>query len=88
MIRFDLRQSIVPFSLLQINSVFKEMAPGGVIEVLWNDPVTISELFRILPAFSYRIRGQAPVEGETQGVGEGYRLEVEKIEPLRTERKP
>lgn len=52
---FDLRHTIVPFSLLRISNIFKEMAPGEIIEIEWTDPEMHEDLLRILPRCAYEI---------------------------------
>jgi TusA-related sulfurtransferase len=47
---FNLRETIIPFSLLQITSHFKQMAPGEVLEIIGCDKAVASDLKRLLPA--------------------------------------
>ena len=46
---FDLRDTIIPFSLLQIANHFQRMKPGDEIEVIGNDPGIESDIRKILP---------------------------------------
>ena len=51
--RLDLRGTIVPFSLLKVCQAFKLMDTGEILEVVWSDPDTQEDLFKVLPASSY-----------------------------------
>ena len=55
MARFDLRGSVLPFSMLQISNHFKEMKPGEILEVVWSDPGAPDDLLRVLPVSAYEI---------------------------------
>jgi TusA-related sulfurtransferase len=52
---FDLHDTIIPFSLLQIANHFQRMKPGEEIEVLGNDPGIESDIKKILPSSEYRV---------------------------------
>lgn len=52
---FDLRDTIIPFSLLQIANYFQQMKSGDEIEVIGNDPGIESDIKRILPSSEYRV---------------------------------
>jgi TusA-related sulfurtransferase len=52
---FDLRDTIIPFSLLQIANHFQQMKSGEEIEVIGNDPGIASDIKKILPSSEYRI---------------------------------
>jgi TusA-related sulfurtransferase len=79
---FDLRDTIIPFSLLDIRQRFKEMRPGDSLVVLWSDPAAADDLMRVLPAACLEVvsRGEIP---EPSG---GCRLELIKtrMEPTPT----
>jgi len=47
---FDLRDAIIPFSLLQITNCFHRMPAGETIEIIGNDPSIMDDLKRILSA--------------------------------------
>ena len=49
MVTFDLRETIIPFSLLQICNYFKQMKVGDVIEILSPDAGIEKDLKCILP---------------------------------------
>ncbi len=79
---FDLRDTIIPFSLLDIRQRFREMRPGDSLVVLWSDPAAADDLMRVLPAACLEIvsKGEIP---EPSG---GCRLELIKtrMEPTPT----
>lgn len=52
---FDLRDTIIPFSLLQIAYHFQRMQPGEEIEIFGNDPGIESDIKKILPSSEYRV---------------------------------
>jgi TusA-related sulfurtransferase len=52
---FDLRDTIIPFSLLQIANYFQQMKSGEEIEVIGNDPGIESDIKKILPSSEYRV---------------------------------
>jgi TusA-related sulfurtransferase len=52
---FDLRDTIVPFSLLQIANHFQRMKVGEEIEVIGNDPGIQSDIKKILPSSESRV---------------------------------
>lgn len=43
-----------PFTLLKISQIFREMAPGDILEIQECDPETRSDLARILPSGACR----------------------------------
>ena len=79
---FDLRNAIIPFSLLDIRQRFKEMRPGDSLVVLWSDDAAADDLMRVLPASCLEIvsKGKVP---EPSG---GFRMELIKtrMEPTPT----
>ena len=50
---FDLRQSIIPFSLLQISNCFQRLNPGEAIEIIGCDESVARDLKRILADAEY-----------------------------------
>jgi hypothetical protein len=44
-----------PFALLKISQIFREMGAGDVLEIVGCEPDTRSDLFRVLPAPSWRL---------------------------------
>jgi TusA-related sulfurtransferase len=79
---FDFRNTIVPFSLLDLRQRFKEMRPGDALEVLWSDPSAGEDLLRVLPAACLEIVSQGAIP-EPSG---GFRMELIKtrMEPTPT----
>jgi hypothetical protein len=57
MVTFDLREKLIPFSLLQITNVFRGMQPGEEIEIIAGtcpvEAAIFSDVLRILPRNSY-----------------------------------
>lgn len=72
MLTFDLRSTLVPFSLLEIRQHFKEMRPGDSLVVQWNDVTAFDDLMRVLPSSCLEIvsKGEIP---ESSG---GFRVEL------------
>ena len=52
---FDLRETIIPFSLLQITNHFKRMKPGQVVEIIGSDASVAADLKSILSAREYEM---------------------------------
>jgi TusA-related sulfurtransferase len=79
---FDLRDAIVPFSLLDIRHRFKQMRPGDSLVVLWSDPAAADDLMRVLPAAYLEIVSKSEIS-EPSG---GFRMELIKtrMEPTPT----
>ena len=51
----DLRGAIPPITLLKVSQVFREMKTQETLEILCRDPETRTDLFKIIPAFSYEL---------------------------------
>jgi len=73
--RFDLRQTIIPFSLLRISNRFQQMKTGERIEIIWSDPTTPADLLKVLPPGSHEILLMEAVRGKNPG----YRMQLKKI---------
>ncbi len=58
----DLRGVIMPFSLLKISQALRIIEPGESLEVLWSDPETPTDLFKVLPDNVYEVVGMDRVE--------------------------
>jgi TusA-related sulfurtransferase len=52
---FDLRETIISFSLLQITNYFKKMNHGEVLEIIFTDQRIAEDLKCILPELSYEL---------------------------------
>jgi TusA-related sulfurtransferase len=61
---FDLRNAIVPFSLLDIRQRFKQMRPGESLVVLWSDSAAADDLLRVLPQSALKTVTRIEVHGE------------------------
>jgi TusA-related sulfurtransferase len=72
MYTFDLRNALVPFSLLDLRHRFKEMRSGESMVVLWGDADAADDLLRILPSKSFDIISQAEIPGSPSG----FRMEL------------
>jgi TusA-related sulfurtransferase len=83
---FDFRNTIVPFSLLDLRRHFKEMRPGDSLEVLWSDPSAADDLLRVLPAACLEIVSTDEI---LELSGGGIRMELIKtrMEPLSFQRR-
>jgi TusA-related sulfurtransferase len=67
MATFDLRETIIPFSLLQISNHFKRMKPGEALEILCCDENIARDLSCILPRLEYEIDfSEAPETKRTE----------------------
>jgi len=68
MIIFDLREKLIPFSLLQISNNFREMQPGDEMEILAGDcPVQdaiFKDVMQILPKSDYELLSQKDFTGD------------------------
>lgn len=57
MLTFDLRETLIPFSLLQVANAFREMKPGQEIEIFAGvthiDAVILKDVMLILPRTDY-----------------------------------
>jgi len=65
---FDLRETLIPFSLLQITNAFRAMQPGDEMEILSGvsifDVAIFKDVMRILPRNEYDLIPQQDVRGE------------------------
>ncbi|MCG6930310.1 MAG: hypothetical protein LJE64_07110 [Desulfofustis sp.] len=60
----DLRNFVSWFSLLKITQIFDGMGTSEILEINGADAETKQDLFKILPAASYRIIGSGEEENE------------------------
>ena len=80
--KLDLRRAIIPFTLLKVSQVFRTIQPGDIIEILWNDPDTSADLFKILPESSFDLIVMEEMEdGEPS-----YRMEIKKKQSRRPDK--
>jgi len=68
MVKIDLREKLIPFSLLEITNVFRKMQPGEEMEILASgSPVEVAifqDVLRILPRDEYDLISQQGVSKE------------------------
>ncbi len=51
----DIRRSIPPISLLKVSQAFRAMKKQETIEILCGDIDTRTDIFKVLPPFSYEL---------------------------------
>ena len=51
----DIRESIPPISLLKVSQAFRAMKKRETIEILCGDIDTRTDIFKVLPQFSYEL---------------------------------
>jgi hypothetical protein len=68
MVSFDLREKLIPFSLLQITNVFRGMQPGEKMEILAGscpvEAAIFQDVMRILPREDYDLISREEIGGE------------------------
>jgi TusA-related sulfurtransferase len=79
MVTFDLRETLIPFSLLQITNAFRRMQSGDELEILAGasdvDLTIFREVLQILPRTEYEVISQ----GEVSGIDAAKLLKLRKI---------
>lgn len=65
----DLRDAIIPLTLLKISQVFWETEAGKIMEILVSDRDTERDIFKILPPSSYKLM-------HTNNEGSFYRIRL------------
>jgi len=76
----DLRNAIVPFSLLKVIQALKTMGSGETLEIFCSDPETPADLFKVLPDSAYDL-----ISFEEIGDGEpAYKITLAKKQPEKT----
>ena len=72
MATFDLRRTLIPFSLLQITNAFSSMQSGEEMEVLSGvDPseaAIVNDLMQILPRSAYELISRQVVAGDEPAI--------------------
>ena len=51
----DIRKAIHPISLLKVSQVFRAMKEQETLEILCQDYDTRTDIFKVLPSFSYEL---------------------------------
>jgi TusA-related sulfurtransferase len=68
MVSFDLRQTLIPFSLLQIANAFGKMKPGEEMEIYAaidaDETAIFKDILRILPPAGYDLLSQDDLAGD------------------------
>jgi TusA-related sulfurtransferase len=80
---FDLRDTIIPFYLLQIANYFQQMKVGEEIEILANDAGVARDLKSILPASEVTIHAVAARKDDSPK----FRWRLKKKVPLPSDKK-
>jgi len=62
--KLDIRGSIIPFTVLKVSLAFKTINSGDTLQVMWSDPDTQEDLFRVLPAASYDLIELKEIQGD------------------------
>ncbi|SHJ87187.1 TusA-related sulfurtransferase [Desulfatibacillum alkenivorans DSM 16219] len=73
--QFDLRDTIIPLSLLQATNHFHKMESGESMEIICNDSGPASDIQTILPAGRFEV---VSVEDNYQNEN-GYRTVIRKL---------
>jgi hypothetical protein len=84
MLTFDLRETLIPFSLLQITNLFRKMKPGEEMQIFAGvshiDATILREVMLILPRTDYDLIAQENLDGDDPVT----RLRLRKKKPLTT----
>jgi len=72
---FDLRETIISFSLLQLTNHFRKMNPGDIVEIFYSDKNIAEDLKCLLPEQSYEF---IRIENVNQDSSD-FRIELKKI---------
>ena len=75
-LKLDLRGAIIPFTVLKVSLAFRTINIGDTLEVLWSDPDTPGDLFKVLPAAAYDLISMEEVKAENPY----YRMRLKKID--------
>lgn len=84
MVTFDLRETVISFSLLRISSHFKSMTPGEACEILYSDKAIEKDMERILPGKEY----ECVDVGESGAVPGEFRIRLRKVRPNNAPERP
>ena len=84
MLTFDLRETLLPFSLLQITNLFREMKPGEEMQIFAGvsriDATILRDVMLILPRTDYDLLAKENLDGDDPVT----RLRLRKKKPLTT----
>ena len=65
MFSIDLRETIIPFSLLQIVREFKQMKTGADMAILGIEKAIIADLKNVLPTGKFKLLDVEPMEADS-----------------------
>ena len=68
MISLDLRNLIAPFSLLKASNAFRSLEQGEALEILCNDPESLTDLLKVIPADSCELVFMKDLNGKQTGL--------------------
>jgi len=68
MIRLDLRNMISPFSLLKASNTFRSLDQGDELEILCNDPESLTDLIKVIPSDSCELVSMKELSGKQSGL--------------------
>jgi len=84
MLTFDLRETLIPFSLLQVTNLFREMKPGEEMQIVagvsHSDAAILRDVMLILPRTDYDLIAKENLDGDDPVT----RLRLRKKKPLTT----
>jgi TusA-related sulfurtransferase len=72
---FDLRETIISFSLLQLTNHFRKMNPGDIVEIICSGQSILEDLKSLLPERSYEVIRTENVIADHSD----FRIELKKI---------
>ena len=78
---FDLRETIISFSMLQLTNYFKKMKPGDSIEILFSDESIPEDIKRLLPEKSCSFTRIEKMDPDSSD----FRIKLKKIKALSPE---
>ena len=72
MLTFDLRETLIPFSLLQITNLFREMKPGEEMQIFAGvshiDATILRDVMLILPRTDYDLISKEDLDGDAPAI--------------------
>ena len=70
----DIRRAIPPISLLKVSQIFRTMKEQETLEILCRDFDTRTDIFKVLPSFSYELIHMEEMEKEESS----FRVQMKK----------
>jgi TusA-related sulfurtransferase len=77
MYSFDLRESIISFSLLQITNLFSKISPGEIIEIRGIEKKVMGDIRKVLAKYE----SQMKITETADGNDKAFRMKIIKTEP-------